>query len=169
MNTKKLSVLSMLLALALIFGYIEALIPIYLGVPGAKLGLPNAVILLTMFFYGPKEAFIINIARILLNGFLFTNMFSIIYSLSGGLLSIIIMHVFMKYTTFSITAISAIGGTVHNIGQFLMALFVLKTIGIISYLPFLIIVGCAMGIILGVLVTLLIPVTSKLIKQGGTS
>lgn len=167
MNIKKLSLLSMLLALALIFGYVEALIPIYLGVPGAKLGLPNAVMLIVLYLYGPREAFIINITRILLNGFLFTNLFSICYSLAGGLLSLFIMFLLVKYTDFSITAVSALGGTVHNIGQFIMAVFVLNTFSIIGYLPFLIITGCIMGTLLGFVASLIIPTVSQLPKNGG--
>ena len=72
---KKTALLSMLLAFALILGYVEALIPLPFGMPGMKLGLPNLAVLLTMYRFGNKEALTVNGARVLLSGFLFGNFF----------------------------------------------------------------------------------------------
>ena len=82
---KKVALLGVFLALALICSYIESLIPFYFGVPGMKLGLTNIVVVLLLYFYGTKEALAVSFMRILLAGFMFGNAFSILYSLAGGL------------------------------------------------------------------------------------
>ena len=76
----KTAYLGLLLALAVIFGYIEALIPVPVPIPGIKLGLANLVIAAVLYFYGPFEAMTVTVLRVLIIGFLFGNMFSIVYS-----------------------------------------------------------------------------------------
>lgn len=78
-------------ALALIFSYVESLIPISFGIPGVKLGLANLIIVTALFKLELKEAFLLSVVRVLLSGFLFGNYFSIIYSLAGALLSLSVM------------------------------------------------------------------------------
>ena len=85
------AMLGMLLALALLCGYIESLIPISFGVPGIKLGLPNLVVVITLYLLGPKEALVVSVARILLSGFLYGTMFGVVYGLAGGIFSFFIM------------------------------------------------------------------------------
>ena len=77
----------MVLAFALILGYIESLIPFSFGIPGIKLGLANLAVLITLYRSGVKEAILVDLLRIVLSGFLFGNLYSILYSLSGGMLS----------------------------------------------------------------------------------
>ena len=72
-------------ALALILGYVELLIPIHFGIPGAKLGLANLITILVLYKMGWKEAFLLSVARVVLGGFIFSNLFSILYSLAGGI------------------------------------------------------------------------------------
>ncbi|WP_035313619.1 Gx transporter family protein, partial [Clostridium sp. D5] len=78
-------------ALALIFSYVEMLIPIQFGIPGIKLGLANLLIVIMLYKCGAKEALMLSVVRIVLAGFIFGNMFSIIYSLAGGILSLTVM------------------------------------------------------------------------------
>ena len=66
-------------ALALILGYVELLIPIHFGIPGAKLGLANLITILVLYKMGWKEAFLLSVARVVLGGFIFSNLFSILY------------------------------------------------------------------------------------------
>lgn len=138
-------------ALALIFSYVESLIPIQLGIPGVKLGLANLVIVIVLYKMGVKEAYILSAARVVLAGFLFGNLFSIVYSLSGGLLSLTVMVILKKTKAFTLVGISAMGGVFHNIGQLLMAAFVLESLSIGYYLPVLLISGLATGLLIGVL------------------
>ena len=78
-------------ALALIFSYVETLIPIQVGIPGVKLGLANLVVVVVLYKMGIKEAYTLAVVRVILSGFLFGNLFSIVYSLAGGLLSLTVM------------------------------------------------------------------------------
>lgn len=136
-------------ALALIFSYVETLIPIHLGIPGVKLGLANLIIVITLYKMGIKEAYILSVMRVVLAGFIFGNMFSILYSMSGGLLSLTVM-IFLKRTEkFSVMGISMAGGVFHNIGQLIMAAIVLESLSITYYLPVLLISGVLTGFLIG--------------------
>lgn len=95
-DKKKTAYLGVYLALALICSYVESLIPFYFGIPGVKLGLTNIVVVLMLYCVGTKEALAVSALRIVLSGFLFGNMFSILYSLAGGLLSFLMMYLLKK-------------------------------------------------------------------------
>ncbi len=136
-------------ALALIFSYVETLIPIHLGIPGVKLGLANLIIVITLYKMGVKEAYILSVVRVVLAGFIFGNMFSILYSMSGGLLSLTVMIFLKKTDKFSIMGISMAGGVFHNIGQLIMAAIVLESLSITYYLPVLLISGVLTGFLIG--------------------
>ena len=83
-------------ALALIFSYVETLIPINFGIPGIKLGLANLIIIIALYKMSVKEAYVLSVVRVVLAGFIFGNLFSIIYSLAGGLLSLTVMTLLKK-------------------------------------------------------------------------
>ena len=88
---KHIAYLGLLLTLALILSYVESLIPIFVSVPGVKLGLANLVVLICLYAYPSKYAFVISIMRVMLAGLLFGSMFSILYSLAGAFFSLIVM------------------------------------------------------------------------------
>ena len=147
---KKVALLGVFLALALICSYIESLIPFYFGVPGMKLGLTNIVVVLLLYFYGTKEALAVSFMRILLAGFMFGNAFSILYSLAGGLLSLFVMALLKKTGWFHMIAVSICGGITHNLGQILVAM-VVKNYYIFGYFPFLFVGGWITGLLIGLL------------------
>ncbi len=153
-----------LIALALIFSYVEVLIPIPLGIPGVKLGLANIVILVALYAMGTKDAFIISCIRIVLVGFTFGNMFSILYSLAGAMLSWIVMVLCKKMKSFSIVGVSIAGGIAHNIGQIIVAAIIMNTPGILSYLPVLLVAGTLTGFAIGVLGSIILKVQKKAFK-----
>ena len=138
-------------ALALIFSYVETLIPIQLGIPGAKLGLANLVIVIVLYKTDWKEALLLSVVRIVLSGFLFGNLFSIIYSLAGGILSLAVMAAIRKDKGFSVIGVSMAGGVCHNIGQLIVAMIVVQTYQVGYYLPVLLIAGLATGTLIGVI------------------
>ena len=105
----KTAYLGLLLALAVIFGYIEALIPVPVPIPGIKLGLANLVIAAVLYFYGPFEAMTVTVLRVLIIGFLFGNMFSIVYSMSGAAASLIAMALLKRTRAFGIIGVSLVG------------------------------------------------------------
>ena len=149
---KKTAVLALLTAAAILMGYVESLIPLNFGIPGIKIGLCNIVIMIVLLQYSWKEAFLISVVRILAVGFLFGNLFSILYSLSGAVLSILVMALLLKSRRFGILGISAAGGCVHNIGQLLAAKIVLPGLPLLWYTPVLMLAGLAAGSLVAVVV-----------------
>ena len=137
-------------ALALIFSYVESLIPIQLGIPGVKLGLANLIIVIALYKMRLSEVFLLSIVRILLSGFLFGNYFSILYSLAGGLLSLAVMALLKKTGDFSVMGISMAGGVFHNVGQLVVAMMVVETFSVGYYLPVLLMAGLVTGFLIGV-------------------
>ena len=148
--------LGLLLGVALILSYVESLIPFAFGIPGMKLGLPNAAILIVLYLYGWQQA-LINVLRIVVSGFLFGSMFGILFSLAGAIISFFVMCIFKKADFFSIKGVSICGGVSHNIGQMLVAVYVVKTSGILYYLPVLMIGGLITGILIGIISENIIP------------
>ncbi|MDO5702865.1 MAG: Gx transporter family protein [Lachnospiraceae bacterium] len=147
----KIAYCGMLTALAMIFSYVESLIPINIGVPGIKLGLANLVVLTGLYYLRPGEVLAVSVSRILLIGFLFGNGMSILYSLAGGLLSFAAMLALIRCGKFSITGVSAAGGAVHNIGQLAAAMVILRSTALMYYLPVLIAAGTVCGVLMGFL------------------
>jgi len=156
--------MGLLLATALILSYIESLIPFFFGVPGMKLGLPNMAIVMALYMFGWKEAIVINVFRIVISGFLFGNMYGILFSLSGAVISFIAMLIIKSTDRFSMTGTSIIGGVFHNIAQILVAAFVVKTSGIIYYMPVLIIAGVITGFINGTIASQVMTHIRRIIK-----
>lgn len=149
-KTKKLALMGLFTALAMIFGYVEAILPISVGIPGVKLGLANIVIVFALYRLKPSEAFFINIIRIILVNFMFGNLSVMLYSLSGGLLSFAVMVLLKKTDKFSIYGVSIAGGVFHNIGQLIVAMLVLETSSLIYYGPALLLSGLITGLVIGI-------------------
>lgn len=136
-------------ALALIFSYLETLIPFHIGIPGVKLGLANLIVVIALYKMGPMDALLLSVVRIVLSGFLFANLFSIIYSLAGGILSLAVMVFLKKKGSFSVFGVSMGGGVFHNIGQILVAMAVVETFSVIYYVPVLLAAGLITGLLIG--------------------
>lgn len=150
-SASKLTMCALLASLALIFSYIEVLIPFNPGIPGIKLGIANLVIIVALYYLGPKYALTVNLVRILIAGLLFNGMFGALYSLSGGLLSWLVMVLLQKTRLFSVTGVSMAGGVAHNLGQLLTAAFIVSNIKVFIYFPVLIFSGMICGTLIGIL------------------
>lgn len=164
-KTKKLALLSILLAFALALHIFERSLPIPMIAPGVKLGLANIITLLIIIMFGFKEAALVVFMRTFLGAIFGGGFLAFLFSLSGGLLSTIIMALmykkFSKY--FSIMAISTIGAIFHNIGQITVASFVIENINLFYYLPVLLFSGIITGIFIGLVVQFLLkPLESVL-------
>lgn len=149
---KRLARLAMLLALAVIMGYLEALVPVAPTIPGIKLGLANFVIILVMYMFSIREAALISILRIILVGVLLSNMSMILYSLAGAILSLSVMALLKRNPHFSLYGVSMAGGVMHNAGQLLVAGALMGFQAILWYVPFLLAAGLLAGLLLGFLV-----------------
>lgn len=138
-------------ALALIFSYVETLIPVNFGIPGAKLGLANLISVIFLYKTNWREALLLSVVRIVLSGFIFGNLFAILYSLAGGILSLAVMALLQKSGKFSVIGVSIAGGASHNVGQLIVAMIVVETYQVGYYLPVLLVAGVITGALIGII------------------
>ena len=150
MNNKKTALCAVLAALSIVFGYVESLFPLPVPVYGVKVGISNSVILAAMYMVGGPVPWIVMIIKTLCQALLFSGFSPFLYSVSGGILSVLGMTALKKTGKFGVPGVSVVGGVLHNIGQLLCAGVILKTINIFYYLPVLIISGVVSGFVIGV-------------------
>ena len=160
-KNKKLANMAMLVALAMIFSYVESLIPVNFGVPGMKLGIANLVTVTGLYFLEVPEVLAVSVLRVLLIGFLFGNGMSILYSLAGAVVSLCAMALAKKMDGFSIVGVSITGGIFHNVGQILVAVAVVENLKLVYYLPVLLIAGTVTGCLIGIIGGRILPVVKK--------
>lgn len=151
-NIKRLAIISMLLAMAIVLNILESFIPVF--IPGVKLGLANTIILIMLYEFKPQEALAVNLARIVLVGIMRSNIFTptFLMSLSGGICSFLAMYLFSRIKLFSSLGVSVIGSVCHCVGQILMAIIILETSAVILYLPWILILSILTGTFSGILV-----------------
>lgn len=137
-------------ALALIFSYVESLIPFQIGIPGVKLGLANLIIVIALYKMSLREAYLLSVTRVVLAGFIFGSMFSILYSLAGALLGLTVMALLKRNGGFSVLGVSIGGGVMHNVGQLAVAMFVVQTFSVSYYVPVLLVAGLLTGLVIGI-------------------
>lgn len=154
-KTKRLVLLAMLTAVAMILSYVESLLP-SVGIPGVKMGLANIAVIFALFRFGWKEAAALSLVRVVLVGLLFGSVGAMLYSLAGAVLSLAVMALLRRIDRFSTVGISVAGGVAHNAGQILMAMLILQTKQLLGYLPVLAVSGIAGGVLTGLAAALLI-------------
>lgn len=150
-RSRSVALFGVLTALAMLMGYIETLLPISIGVPGVKLGLANLVTVIALYRLGEQEAVLLSLVRVVLVGFTFGNMASLLYSMAGAACSLICMIAAEKSGWFGEAGVSIFGGISHNIGQLGAAAFVVKTTGVFWYFPVLLMAGTVTGTLIGML------------------
>ena len=160
-NSYNITITALMSSLALIFSYVEAIIPFNAGIPGVKLGIANIVTVIALYKLSIKHAAIVSFIRIMVAGFLFSGLFGAIYSLAGATVSLIGMIFLKKTGKFSIAGVSMAGGVLHNLGQLLVASFLIKDLRIFFYFPILLFSGLASGIAIGIVATLIMRVLPK--------
>ena len=146
-----ISLYGMLLALSMVLSYVEAMIPVNIGVPGVKLGLPNIVTVIGLYSIGTGATIIISLLRIFLVAFTFGNAMTLVYSLSGFVLSLVSMLLLKRIGGFSRIMISVSGGVMHNLGQLGAAVVMLHSQQLFYYFPVLLIAGVISGAVIGLL------------------
>lgn len=167
-NTKS-AYTGIMLSFALILSYLESLVSFDMLFPGIKLGLSNFIVLIALYVFGPIFAFALCISKAVLSSLLFGSMAAMIYSLCGAVLSFAIMFVLYRCGDLHIPVISAAGGVFHNLGQFIAAVYIMKTFvpGFWAlYLSVLIISGLTTGLITGFIAQLACPYIKKIISKG---
>ena len=154
-KTKRLVLLAMLTAVAMILSYVESLLP-SVGIPGVKMGLANIAVIFALFRFGWKEAAALSLVRVVLVSLLFGSVGAMLYSLAGAALSLAVMALLRRIDRFSTVGVSVAGGVAHNAGQILMAMLILQTKQLLGYLPVLAVSGIAGGVLTGLTAALLI-------------
>ena len=149
-KNKKLTTLALTITFALILSYIESKIPPLVAIPGIKVGLANIAVIFTLYKFGIKEAITVSLIRVLLVSMMFGTGVSLIYSISGAILSLSVMIVLKKITPLREIAVSVCGGVMHNVGQIAAASFMLSTNVVVYYLPFLLLSGTVAGVAVGI-------------------
>ena len=156
MKVKKVAVLGLCVALAMIMSYIESLFPLNLAVPGIKMGLANIVIIFLLYRVGFSSACIVSLIRVFLVSMLFGNVMMMAYSIAGAVLSLAVMIVLKKCGKFSVVGVSIAGGVAHNAGQIIMAVILLGAKQIAYYLPVLAVTGTVTGVLIGIAASVVI-------------
>ena len=149
-NTRRLTTLSITIALAMVLSYLESLIPVFVAIPGIKVGLANVAVIFTLYKLGDKEAIIISLIRVALISMLFGNAATFLYSIAGAIFSLVLMIILKRFSPLHTVAVSVVGGVAHNLAQICVASLLLRTDVLIYYLPFLLLSGIIAGIVVGV-------------------
>ena len=150
MNTRRLTTLALLSAIALTIFMIEAQIPAPVPLPGVKMGLANIVTVFAVFALGAKDAVLVLIVRIFLGAVFAGNFSSILYSAAGGACAMIVTILLRKILTKKqLWVAGCLGAVAHSIGQMAMAVFVTGTPSIAVYLPAMITISIITGLFTG--------------------
>lgn len=155
-KTLQLTTMAFIVAFAMILSFVESRIPAFVAIPGVKVGLANIAVIFTLYKLGVKEAVTVSVIRVLLIAMLFGSAVSLIYSISGAVLSLASMILLKKLTPLKEVAVSVTGGVMHNVGQIAAASFMLSTNVVVYYLPFLFVSGTIAGIVVGIASAILI-------------
>lgn len=148
--------MAVLIATAMILSFVESRIPAFVAIPGVKVGLANIAVIFTLYKLGARDAVIISVVRVFLVSLLFGSFVSLLYSISGAVLSLAVMILLKRFTPLGATAVSVVGGVCHNIAQIAVASLIMETNVILYYLPFLLLSGVVAGIAVGIAGSLLV-------------
>ena len=155
LDTKRLTVLSAMIAVAMILSYIESLVPAFVAVPGVKVGLSNIATVFTLYLLGVPSAITVSIVRVFLSALLFGNFASLLYSLGGAVLALTSMILVKKVKIFSSIGVSTVGAIMHNAGQVAVACVIMENAAISLYIVPLVISGTVAGAVIGIVSGLL--------------
>jgi len=157
-KTRTMVLIAVLVAQAIVLSLVERMIPFNFNVPGAKLGLANIVTLTAIYMLPFRQSFLVVTLRILMTAFIVGSFSSFLYSLAGGYLSYFIMAllVYLDFKNLGTIGISVVGAVAHNLGQLLMAAFIIQNAFILGYLPMLMLAAIATGIAVGLTVQYLL-------------
>ena len=150
-SAKRIALLGLCTAVAMVLAYAELLLPpLFTAVPGIKLGLPNIAIIFVLYRVGAKDAALVSLVRMTAISMLFGTPVTFLYSLAGGVLSLVAMILLKQTKLFSTVGVSVVGGVLHNVGQILMAMLLLGTAELGYYLIVLAVTGTVSGILVGI-------------------
>ena len=165
MKTKKLVTYALLVSVAMILSYVEHLLPVFVFIPGVKMGLANIATVFAIYTLGFGAGASVSLIRVCLSVLLFGNAVSFMYSIVGAALSLLVMLVAKCVFNLSKVGVSVLGGVFHNVGQISVAAFMFESGSVFLYIPVLLISGTLAGIVIGVASAMLVKRTEKYIKM----
>ena len=150
MKIKKLAVLGLLIAVALILFTVEAQIPALVPIPGVKIGLANIVTVFVVFAIGAKEGTAVLFCRVFLGAVFAGNFSTIFYSAAGGFCAVLVTILLKRVLTLKqLWVAGSLGAVAHSIGQMAAAIAITATPGLVIYLPVLIAISILTGCFTG--------------------
>lgn len=156
MPTDKIAKMGLLICLGMILSYVETLIVLVPSVPGIKIGLSNALVILLLYTYGMGYCILYQLCRIVLTSLLFGNVFACLFSLAGAGCSLLIMYICKKIRFIDVSANSMIGGIVHNMAQLAVAAVLIHHASVWYYFPVLLLAGALSGYAVGMIGTIIL-------------
>jgi heptaprenyl diphosphate synthase len=154
-NLRRLTASALVLACALLFSYVESLVPLTFALPGMKLGLANVAIMFAFFRLGRVSALTVSLCRVLITSLLFGQASSFFFSLLGALLSYsALLFLSLLGDRISRVGISVACAAAHGVGQIAAAVLFYGTLAMISYLPYLLLAAIPFGAACGFLLIL---------------
>ena len=149
-RVQRVALCGILLALMLVLGFVESLIPVAAGVPGIKLGLSNGVLIFAVYMLDIPTAWLLMALKVTLASSLYAGFGAFPYALAGGVLSLAVMSLLSRMKGLHPVTVSMVGGVMHNVGQVGMAMLMLRTPRLMYYMAVLMLVGLATGALTGV-------------------
>ena len=147
-NVRRISIIGIFIAAALILSYIENLFFGGLFMPGIKLGLSNSVVVVILYCFGPVPAMITGIVKSFLSLLLFGRLSGLLYSLTGIIAAVICMWLVKKTKRFSLLGVGVSGSAAHISGQLFAACILLGDSAPLRLFPLLCILSVVSAVIL---------------------
>ncbi|MGN0497229.1 MAG: Gx transporter family protein [Lachnospiraceae bacterium] len=166
MKTRDITELGLLLSIGFVLSYLESQIPVIIAVPGMKIGLANIATMFVLYRQGSLKAFFFMHLRVLLTGFLFAGASTIIFSLCGGILCIVVMTILKRFDFISILGVSMAGAIGHNMGQIIIACIISQNIRILYYFPVLCLSAVVSGLFIGYISFHFLKLYNKMVTKN---
>lgn len=161
MSALEVATYGLLAAIALIFGYVEAVVPLPVAVPGIKLGLGNIVVLFTLAGFGVVPGACVALVKVVVSALLFGSPYVALYSAAGAALSFAAMWAALHCRALSIVGVSMVGGVTHMLGQLAVVAFTFSPYVSLLYLPVLVVAGLVTGLLTGYVCRLVIRTCAR--------
>lgn len=167
-KTRRLTLCALLISMALVLSYMERFFPLQMVIPlpGIKLGLANIVSMVALYLLGARQAYVILAVRCALGAVFAGSITGLIFSLTGGTLSMLVMAGACRMRFLSIYGVSILGAAAHNIGQICAAMLLMQSVYIGAYLPYLLGIAVVTGFATGAAGAGILRVLSKMDGTG---
>ena len=168
-RARRVTRFALLLAVAAILHTVEGAFPPPLPLPGARLGLANIVSLLVLVTAGLRPALLLTLTRTILGAVLQGSLlgFGFLLSFGAGMASTLAMgmlyHGFGR--RFSLVGVSLFGALTHNVTQLALAAAIVGSVGIVAYLPYMLLGSLPTGLMTGLAATAALNARQGMLRE----